>query len=276
MQEETKNTETTVVKDLVFRPLRADEIEVRHSDPEYGKVKLLLYKNARVDMNILDETVGPLNWQRDYHKEGELLFCKIGIKHPKTGEWIWKTDTGSPTEYDAEKGWVSDAFKRTAVCFGIGRELYTGPKIVIPVDEEMDNYKGKYCQDFRVNEIDYSNGVITKLVIVDRRGRERFAYPNNDRETRDIVASNYTRPKTSNGSWSGVGDSRSRVEKLEAFYDKMKEREDVDKGELERMRKWLLAPDKGDHSKKRVETLSPEPTFDIKMWQWWCNRIKKA
>ena len=158
------------IKDLVFRPLRADEIEVRHSDPEYGKVKLLLYKNARVDMNILDETVGPLNWQRDYYKEGELLFCKIGIKHPKTGEWIWKTDTGSPTEYDAEKGWVSDAFKRTAVCFGIGRELYTGPKIVIPVDEEMDNYKGKYCQDFRVNEIDYSNGVITKLVIVDRRG----------------------------------------------------------------------------------------------------------
>ena len=101
---------------IVFRSLRPDEVDVRPSQiKETGgqtKVDLLLYQDARCGQNILDESVGTLNWQKKYEYVGSLLFCLIGIRNPETGEWIWKSDVGSESNVEKEKGLASDCFKR--------------------------------------------------------------------------------------------------------------------------------------------------------------------
>lgn len=119
-----------------FRDLRAEEIEVRVQSIKTKKAQdgtysvsgavLLFYKDARCDMNILDETVGPENWQRDHYQSKDSLFCKVGIYDENKG-WVWKADCGTESNTEAQKGESSDSFKRACVCWGIGRELYTAP-----------------------------------------------------------------------------------------------------------------------------------------------------
>lgn len=122
---------------IKFRDLRADEIEVRvqsikskkGANGEYsvtGAV-LLFYKDARCDMNILDETVGAENWQREHYQVKDSMFCKIGIWDEDKSEWVWKADCGTESNTEAQKGESSDSFKRSAVSWGIGRELYSAP-----------------------------------------------------------------------------------------------------------------------------------------------------
>lgn len=130
-----------------MRPLRADEIEVRvaqiKSDPKqkgFGKVKLLLYKNARVDMTVLDEEIGPDKWQRDHKEVKGNLFCGIGIKFED--DWVWKWDCGTESYTEKEKGEASDSFKRAGFNWGIGRELYTAPNIVLQGIEVKENGRG--------------------------------------------------------------------------------------------------------------------------------------
>ena len=116
---------------MKFRDLTSEEIEVRvQSVAKNDKgVILLLYKDARVDQNILDETVTPKHWQKDYYEANGILFCKVGINvGALTGTydtWVWKSDCGSESNIEAQKGEASDAFKRACFNWGIGRELYT-------------------------------------------------------------------------------------------------------------------------------------------------------
>lgn len=122
---------------LSFRPLRADEVECRvaqtakktDNDP-MAWITALLYKDARCDMNILDETVGPTNWQR--HHSRDNANCIISIWDEEKKQWIAKEDTGTESNTEKEKGLASDSFKRAAFNWGIGRELYTAPMIYIP------------------------------------------------------------------------------------------------------------------------------------------------
>lgn len=160
---------------LSFRSLRADEVEVRPAEARNGKTTLLLYQDARCGMNILDETLGTLGWQKEYYEAKGLLMCKIGVRNPVNGEWLWKSDTGSESNIEADKGLASDAFKRAAVSWGIGRELYTAPKIVVPLTDK-DMFNGKLCQSFKVKEMSVDNGVITSLTIIDKWGHERFKW----------------------------------------------------------------------------------------------------
>lgn len=135
---------------MTFRDLTADEIEVRVQSIKVRKGEptgaiLLLYKNARCDMNILDETVGAENWQREHYDCKGNLFCRVGIrcpKHPETTEgkptttaWVWKSDCGVESNTEAQKGEASDSFKRACFNWGIGRELYTSPFIWITPDK---------------------------------------------------------------------------------------------------------------------------------------------
>lgn len=123
--------------ELKFRPLRADEVECRvaqtanktDKDP-MAWITALLYKNARCDMAVLDETVGPMNWQRHHLRENAN--CIISIWDDKKMQWIEKEDTGTESNAEAEKGLASDSFKRAGFNWGIGRELYTAPVIFIP------------------------------------------------------------------------------------------------------------------------------------------------
>lgn len=160
-----------------FRNLKADEIQVRPTDTKYkGSALLLLYKDARCDMNILDETVGQMNWQKRYYEVKGNLYCSVGIKDDN-GEWIFKDDCGIESSADAEKGEASDAFKRACFNWGIGRELYTTPKIKIKCQDSY-YYNDKMNMTFTIKEIGYEGKKITKLVIVDRFNNIVFDWSN--------------------------------------------------------------------------------------------------
>ena len=160
-----------------FRDLRADEIECRVQSvkeypdhPDRSGLVLLLYKDARVDMNILDETVGPERWMREHYECKGNLFCRVGIVcETKKGEsvfpeWIWKSDCGTESNTEAQKGEASDSFKRACFNWGIGRELYTAPFTWIPADK--CNIKNGKCYDkFIVEKIIIENKQITALAI---------------------------------------------------------------------------------------------------------------
>lgn len=156
-----------------FRDLTADEIECRiQSVHKEGKgLVLLLYKNARCDMNILDETVGAENWQRDHYECKGNLFCRVSIcVETKKGEsvfpeWVWKSDCGVESNTEAQKGEASDSFKRACFNWGIGRELYTAPFIWIPADKcTISN--GKCYDKFEVEKIIIENKKIVAISIM--------------------------------------------------------------------------------------------------------------
>lgn len=153
-----------------IRDLRADEIDCRVQSVKEKGLVLLLYKDARVDMNILDETFGAENWQREHYECKGNLFCRIGVK--LGGEWVWKSDCGTESNTEAQKGEASDSFKRSGFCWGIGRELYTAPFIWVPGSKceiKKDN-KGKLvCYDeFVVTSITISEKKIIDLTIYNK------------------------------------------------------------------------------------------------------------
>lgn len=157
----------------MFRLLTAREIECRIQQVKENGLSLLLYKDARCDQNILDETVGPMNWQR--HHSRDNANCIVSIYDEKKGAWISKEDTGTESNTEPSKGLASDSFKRACVNWGIGRELYTAPFIWITADK--CTIKDKRCYDrFDVKAISYNdNREISGLVIVNAKtGQEVF------------------------------------------------------------------------------------------------------
>lgn len=139
-----------------FRLLKADEISCRVNQINDKGLTLLLYKDARVDMDILDETVGCMNWKKEYTRDNRN--CIVSIWDSEKKEWISKEDTGTESNNEAEKGLASDSFKRACVNWGIGRELYTAPFIYIPPSKVEITPKGnKYTtyDKFHVEAIKY-------------------------------------------------------------------------------------------------------------------------
>ena len=183
-----------------FRTLHEDEIECRVSRcSEYG-ANILLYKTARTDMDLLDETVGPENWQDDYKEIKGNLYCGIGIRD-KDDKWIWKWNCGIESRADGDgnekKGEASDAFKRAGTCVGIGRELYTAPEIFVPAAKvseiKQKPYKDKYGNQkaqyavydhFFVERISYDeNRRINGLALRNEKtGKRCFVWQNSSSE----------------------------------------------------------------------------------------------
>lgn len=168
-----------------FRELRADEIEVRVQSVKKGRKNigaiLLLYKDARCDMNILDETLTPFGWQRSHEVVDGKLYCTVSIYDDEKKQWISKQDVGVESNTQAEKGQASDAFKRACFNWGIGRELYTAPFTYVTLREgEFYEDKGKLKLSagikFKVQEIAYSNRKISGLLISDNKGENRFLF----------------------------------------------------------------------------------------------------
>ncbi len=166
--------------ELKFRKLRADEIDVRVGRVIDGKKKgvlLLLYKDARCDMELLDETVGAMNWQRKHSRDNAN--CAIGIYDKDKGEWVWKEDTGTESNTEAEKGLASDSFKRAATVWGIGRELYSAKNIFAQC--AIENGKPPRFLSWYVSEIGYNErGEIETLVICENNGK--IVYSKNSAE----------------------------------------------------------------------------------------------
>ena len=144
---------------MIFRTLKPDEIECRVGTCSEKGLTLLLYKNARVDMDILDETVGASNWQR--HHSRDNANCTVSVYCAERGEWVSKEDTGTESNTEAEKGLASDSFKRACVNWGIGRELYTAPFIWIKATDckitQGRNGKPTCYDKFSVAAIEYDD-----------------------------------------------------------------------------------------------------------------------
>ena len=159
--------------------LTAEDIEVRIATCKEGKTTLLLYQNSRTAMNAFDAMFGELGWQCEYYDAGGQIYCRIGVYDDESNEWIWKSDTGSESNIEAEKGFSSDAFKRTAVRFGYARELYTTPMIVIDNDNKW--------RKFKVKEIGYEGRKVNRLVISDLYGNVVYTYGQQVQHKRDGV-----------------------------------------------------------------------------------------
>ncbi len=178
-----------------FRELTAAEIDCRVSTVSAKGCSLLLYKDARCDMNILDETVGPQNWKRSHETINGNLFCNVSIYDEDKGEWITKQDVGVESYTEKEKGQASDAFKRACFNWGIGRELYTAPFIWISAEDvtlsDKDNHgqrKFTTYDRFAVEQILYENGVIVALSILNTSLRRRvFKYDIRKKENDGIT-----------------------------------------------------------------------------------------
>ena len=168
-----------------FRSLKAEEVEVRVNQCTENGCSLLLYKDARCDMRILDETFGPDKWECSYDSIDGKLFCTVSICFDRgdgISEWVRKQDTGTPSNMEAQKGEASDAFKRACFKWGIGRELYTAPRIWVGAEncnlKQGRNGKMQCYDDFRVTEMEVVDGQIALLTIVNMSRRGVVVYGN--------------------------------------------------------------------------------------------------
>lgn len=166
---------------IAIEPLRADEIEVKVKQVTAKGVFALLYKTARTDMARLDDAFGPENWACDYKEVKGNLYCGIGVRHGQGAEWVWRWDCGIESREDdgnEKKGEASDAFKRAGTRWGIGRELYTAPRIFIRVETTGSEKGGRTYYSlkdpfvsFDVKSIEYDEKRhISALEIVDNKG----------------------------------------------------------------------------------------------------------
>ena len=186
---------------IKFRNLTADEIECRVQQISEKGLILLLYKNARCDMNILDESVGAENWQREHYECKGNLFCRVGIcctmKIDASGNegdilspsWVWKSDCGAESNTEKEKGEASDSFKRACVNWGIGRELYTAPFIFIPLNDKSNkpNYS-TYTKNGKTAT--YDKFAVEKIAITEDKKITGVAIRNISQNKRVFIWSN--------------------------------------------------------------------------------------
>ncbi len=165
----------------MMRLIRPDEINAYVKQvTRNNKGLILLYKDSRYDMAVLDEMYGPMGWQVSYSEVKGSLYCTIGVFDPQRSQWVEKTSNGMESDIEAQKGEASDALKRAGFLWGIGRELYTAPTIFIDLNpDEVDTCNGKQRLKlgvtFNVSEIGYDEKrSIDRLTIVDRYGKQRF------------------------------------------------------------------------------------------------------
>jgi hypothetical protein len=133
------------------KPLPIEQIEFRiQSINNGGYATILAYKDARVDMNRLDEVCGPMNWKREHTRDNHN--CIVSIWDESKNQWVSKEDTGSESNTEAEKGLASDSFKRACFNWGIGRELYDYPRIQIKLKpSEINEKNGKKYASWSLN-----------------------------------------------------------------------------------------------------------------------------
>lgn len=179
------------MENFKFRTLRADEIDCRVGTVTDKGCSLLMYKDARVDMRLLDEVVGATNWKREHELINGNLFCTVSIWDGEKKEWVSKQDVGVESNTEKEKGQASDAFKRACVNWGIGRELYTCPFVWINLAAEEWRQNGMEKKQpktrFYVTHIEYEEGNVSYLRIVDESGTQRFVFGMSAREKEAIM-----------------------------------------------------------------------------------------
>lgn len=173
----------------MFRLLTAGELECRVGQvgqKRDGSVwaSFLIYKDARVDQRVLDETIGPMCWQNSFEFINGNLYCTISILDKETGTWISKQNVGTESNTEKEKGQASDAFKRAAFNWGIGRELYQLPKIYVSLrPNEVVKRGDRLSTNLKliISKLEYNKkGELKKLILVDKNDEVRYAFPSKE------------------------------------------------------------------------------------------------
>lgn len=184
-------------------PLKISDIDFRVQSINSGGYAILLaYKDARVDMRVLDDVVGAESWQRDFKIINNVLYCGIGIFNDKTNQWIWKYDAGTESFSDKEKGQASDSFKRAGFNWGIGRELYDYPLIQVKLNQDEFKVDGggraKQTWNLKLKEwrwmSQFKDGVLTFLAAKDQNDKVRFKWGEYDKNitTEELKSSSAT------------------------------------------------------------------------------------
>lgn len=225
-------------KELVFPLLRAKDIEVKVKQVNQKGAVLLLYKNARVDMNMLDKVVGVYNWTCSYREIKNVLYCQISIYDSEKNIWISKEDCGIESRADEEgnekKGEASDSFKRAAFRFSIGRELYTAPFIFAKVDTVERNGKWFLTKflTFSVSHITYDNERnIKDLTIIDNNGNVVFTTGKqaSRKKTEGDTSEKVVKPIVEN-----EGERLAKIDNVVVFYNSL------DEEKMTKFREWFM------------------------------------
>ena len=223
-------------RELNLRTLRADEIDCRVSTVSEKGVTILLYKDARCDMRILDELFGPFGWRRDHQLIDGNLYCTVSIRVSETGEWVSKQDVGTESYTEKEKGQASDSFKRACFNWGIGRELYTAPFIFVKREtektEKTNNGRAVYRQKdpfekFQVAEISYdSKRNINHLVITGKNNSLAFQWRKSEdritkeeQEAGDIFVSDFISKEEIKTLKMLIAKKGSALDDILAYYE---------------------------------------------------------
>lgn len=221
-----------------MRLLKKDEINARvnqvFSSDKWTGVSILLYKDARVDMALLDEEYGQNNWQVEYQMLGTQMFCTISLWDSNKEQWIKKQSNGTESNMEAEKGQASDAFKRAGFMVGIGRELYTAPDILVTLDKSevrWDDKTKKYKCDvkFTVDDIDYDENRTISHVVLSKeyKGNKEqcFEWPKNYKKPTKTETKTETKPEPTKAKVEvPVEPPKDERPQWQKFYDSLKEK----------------------------------------------------
>jgi hypothetical protein len=227
-----------------IRLLTADEIECRVQSTSEKGASLLLYKDARVDMKILDETFGIFGWQRTHEVVNDNLFCTIQIFDKENNQWVKKQDVGVESNTEKEKGEASDSFKRAGFNIGIGRELYTAPFIWVKLSETDFNSNKKIKTKFHIEQLEYNDQrEIASFIIKDENNKVRYSFGSKEEKKDDsdaklkaviISINNCKTPEQVIKIWNDNEDLKGIAEfaeKIKSTGTKLKNEEEAKKNE---------------------------------------------
>ena len=212
-------------------PLTVNDLDFRvHQVTNSGYAIILPYKSARVDMLRLDTVVGRDYWQRKHEVINDNLFCYIGVYNKEIKEWIWKSDVGTESFTEKEKGQASDAFKRAGFNWGIGRELYEYPTIIVQLNpDEITEKNGKKTASSKFKPNDWNwelqsgeDGIPTLLIAKDKTGNVRFSYNKNNSSNTQSVKQEQPKQKAK----SEPKEDKPKVEKwmTEKQFEELKQK----------------------------------------------------
>lgn len=240
---------------MEFRLLRADEIDVRIAMVQSWGISLLLYKDARCDQNILDETVGSMNWQRHHNRDNAN--CIVSIWDEAKQQWIEKEDTGTESNTEREKGLASDSFKRACFNWGIGRELYTSPAMFVKPNKlkTFKNENGRFtCKDrFRVNDIIYSGKKIVKVDVLNESTGEVIVFgeaPEEKQKEQEVKEKKIGKVK-GKALEKMLTDAEQDIEKIKAYY-KFTKFEDLTEQQHQMIVSGFQKAQEGKNGRKRT------------------------
>ena len=254
-----------------LRTLRANEIEVRPAHKVGDKITHLLYIDSRATTKYLDEWVGWNNWQTEFYPVNNQIVGKLGIWDDVKQMWIWKSDVGSESNVEKDKGLISDTYKRLLVRFGI-TELYSAPDILLP----DDGYGNK---GYKVSEIAYNdNREIIHLVLVNRFNKEvyRWSQEQNAYQSSGLYQTeqHYTNTDSSqmNKLQARFQGESSAEDRLKEFCDSIKDSTNIQM--VNSFYKFYMQPDR-DNPSISIATKYGSKFDPQKQYNNWQNKNNK-